>query len=109
MLYPSDTVVLFGNAAYLYNSERDVNEDIGSVHIGKVDPGDSISAGFGFGFSLNPRFSYSLGYSHAYVMETETQITCAQEGWPVADAHDPGHHQCDHTRDAVAVLKGVVE
>ena len=74
MLYPSDPVVLFANASYLYNMERDVNKDFGNAHVGNVDPGDSIGLGFGFGFSLNPRFSYSLGYSHAYVMETETEI-----------------------------------
>lgn len=74
MLYPSDPVVLFANASYLYNIERDVNKQIGNVHIGNVDPGDSIGLGFGFGFSLNPRFSYSLGYSHSYVLPTETQF-----------------------------------
>ena len=74
VLYPSDPVVLFANASYLYNIERDVDRTFGSVTIGNVDPGDSISGGFGFGFALNPRFSYSLGYSHSYVMETETEL-----------------------------------
>jgi hypothetical protein len=78
MLYPSDPVVLFANASYLYNISRDVNESYGTgantVTVGHVDPGDSIGLGFGFGFSLNPRFSYSLGYSHSYVMETETEL-----------------------------------
>jgi len=74
MLYPSDPVVLFANASYLYNAPRDINRTIGQVTIGEVDPGDSVGFGFGFGFSLNPRFSYSLGYSHSYVMETETEL-----------------------------------
>jgi hypothetical protein len=74
VLYPSDPVVLFANASYLYNIERDVDRTFGSVTVGNVDPGDSISGGFGFGFALNPRFSYSLGYSHAYVMETVTEL-----------------------------------
>jgi hypothetical protein len=74
VLYPTDPVVLFANASYLYNIERDVNRTFGSVTVGHVDPGDSISGGFGFGFALNPRFSYSLGYSHSYVMETETEL-----------------------------------
>lgn len=74
VLYPSDPVVLFGSLSYLYNIERDVNRPFGNVTVGRVDPGDSISGGFGFGFALNPRFSYSLGYSHAYVMETETEL-----------------------------------
>lgn len=78
MLYPSDPVVIFANASYLWNIERDINESYGAgpgaVTVGNVDPGDSIGAGFGFGFALNPRFSYSLGYSHSYVMETETEL-----------------------------------
>lgn len=74
MLYPSDPVVLYANASYLWNIERDVNRTVGQVTIGNVDPGDSIGLGFGFGFSVNPRFSYSLGYSHSYVMETETEL-----------------------------------
>lgn len=74
VLYPSDPVVLFANVGYLYNIERDVDRTFGSVTIGNVDPGDSISGGFGMGFALNPRFSYSLAYSHSYVMETETEL-----------------------------------
>lgn len=74
VLYPSDPVVLFANVGYLYNMPRDINRQIGTVTIGEVDPGDSISLGFGFGFAVNQRFSYSLGYSHAYVMETETEL-----------------------------------
>jgi hypothetical protein len=79
VLYPSDPVVLFANASYLYNIERDVDATFGSVTVGHVDPGDSISGGFGFGFALNPRFSFSLGYSHAYVMETETELNGTQQ------------------------------
>ncbi len=26
------------------------------------------------GFALNPRFSYSLGYSHNYIMPTDTEL-----------------------------------
>lgn len=78
VLYPSDPVVLFANASYLYNIPRDVNATYGTgsgtVEIGNVDPGDSIGVGFGFGFSLNPRFSYSLSYSHSYVMPTDTEL-----------------------------------
>lgn len=74
MLYPTDPVVLYANASYLWNIERDINKTVGQVTIGNVDPGDSIGFGFGFGFSVNPRFSYSLGYAHSYVMETETEL-----------------------------------
>lgn len=74
MLYPTDPVVLFANASYLYNIGKDIDQTVGTTTIGHVDPGDSIGAGFGFGFALNPRFSYSLGYSHAFIMETESEI-----------------------------------
>lgn len=74
VLYPSDPVVLFANVSYLYNIDRDIDKAFGTVTVGHVDPGDSISGGFGFGFALNPRFSYSLGYSHSYVMQTETEL-----------------------------------
>lgn len=74
VLYPSDPVVLFGNISYLYNVPRDIDRMVGTVNIGRVDPGDSIGIGFGMGFALNPRFSYSLGYSHSYITETETEL-----------------------------------
>jgi len=74
VLYPTDPVVLFGNLSYMYNIERDVDQTFGTVTVGSVDPGDSIGGGFGMGFALNPRFSYSLGYSHSYVLETETEL-----------------------------------
>lgn len=73
-LYATDPAVLFGNISYMYNMDRDIDKTFGTVTVGNVDPGDSISVGFGFGFSLNPRFSYSLGYSHSYVMPTETEL-----------------------------------
>ncbi|WP_325060229.1 hypothetical protein [Vitreimonas sp.] len=74
MMYPSDPAVLFANVSYMYNITEDVDRTFGTVHVGHVNPGDSVGFGFGFGFSLNPRFSYSLGYSHSYVMPTETEL-----------------------------------
>lgn len=65
-ILPSDPVVLYGSVGYLYNMKRDVGG-----RFGEIDPGDSISAGFGMGFSVNERTSFSLGYSHNYVFETE--------------------------------------
>lgn len=79
VMYPSDPAVLYGNIAYLYNMPRDIDRTFGTVTVGEVDPGDSISMGFGFGFALNPRFSYSLGYSHSYVMQTETELNGVQQ------------------------------
>lgn len=74
MAYPTDPAVLFANLSYMYNITESIDRTFGSVTVGHVDPGDSIGAGFGFGFSLNPRFSYSLAYSHSYVMPTETEL-----------------------------------
>ncbi|NYF34068.1 transporter [Sphingopyxis sp. JAI108] len=73
-LMPSDPAVIYGGAAYLYHIPRDVNELVGDVLIGRVDPGDAISANIGFGFALNPRFSFSLGYRHNYIFPTKTEI-----------------------------------
>ncbi|MFZ5705946.1 MAG: transporter [Pseudomonadota bacterium] len=73
-LMPSDPAVIYGGAAYLYHIPRDVNEVVGDVLIGRVDPGDAVSVNIGFGFALNPRFSFSLGYRHNYIFPTETEI-----------------------------------
>jgi len=74
MLYPSDPAVIFASLSYNHNIARDVNVTYGTVTVGEVDPGDSISMGFGFGFALNNRFSYSLGYSHSYVLPTTSEL-----------------------------------
>ncbi|MGE0595086.1 MAG: transporter [Hyphomonadaceae bacterium] len=74
MLYPTDPAVLFANVSYLHNFARDIDRNVGAVNVGEVSPGGSIGLSFGFGFALNPRFSYSLGYSHSYVMPTETEL-----------------------------------
>jgi hypothetical protein len=73
-LIPSDPVVLYGGAGYLYHIPAKVNKLVGGALIGKVDPGDAISANVGFGFALNSRFSFSLGYSHSYILPTKTEI-----------------------------------
>lgn len=73
-LLPSDPIVIYGGASYLYHMPADINRTVGDAPIGRVDPGDAISANVGFGFALNPRFSYSLGYRHAYLFKTKTEI-----------------------------------
>lgn len=75
--YPTDPAVLFANLSYMYNIGEDIDQSFGPVTVGHVDPGDSIGFGFGFGFAVNPRFSYSLGYTHSYVLESETELTDA--------------------------------
>lgn len=74
MLLPSDPVVIFGGVSYLWHLPRNIDKNIGGALIGRVDPGDAISANLGFGFALNPRFSYSLGYRHSYIFKTTTEI-----------------------------------
>ena len=73
-LLPSDPVVIYGGLSYFWHIARDIDREIGDVHIGRVDPGDSITANIGFGFALNPRFSYSLGYRHNYIFPTKSEI-----------------------------------
>jgi len=73
-LLPSDPVVIYGGAGYLWNIERSIDRQVGDAFIGDVDPGDAINASVGFGFALNPRFSFSLGYRHNYIFATKTQF-----------------------------------
>lgn len=63
-LYPTDPAVFFANLAYSYNLETNERN-------GKVDPGDALGASFGMGFALNETSSFSLGYSHKHVFNSE--------------------------------------
>jgi hypothetical protein len=75
-IYPIDPIVLFGAVGYQHSFGQDINRSFGSnlgmVRVGRVQPGDSISAALGFAFSLNPHFSYSLGYRENYFLPTST-------------------------------------
>jgi hypothetical protein len=73
-IYPSDPAVFFGNLSYSWNMEKDVDKVLNGVPIGTVDPGDSIGVSVGMGFSINPETSFSFGYKHNYIMETETEV-----------------------------------
>jgi hypothetical protein len=73
-LLPSDPVVLYGGASYLWQIPRDINKTVGTTTVGHVHPGGAINASVGFGFALNPRFSFSLGYKHSYLFPTITEI-----------------------------------
>lgn len=73
-LLPSDPAVIFGGLSYSYHIAKDVSRTIGGAFVGRVDPGDAISANLGFGFAINPRFSYSLGYRHHYIRSTRSEI-----------------------------------
>lgn len=63
-LYPTDPAVFFGNVSYTYNAETNTN-------VGKVNPGDTLGISFGMGFGVNERSSFSLGYSHKHVLDSE--------------------------------------
>jgi len=73
-LLPSDPVVIYGSLNYLYQFSKNINKDIGGALVQEVHPGGAVLANVGFGFALNPRFSFSLGYSHTYVRPTTTEI-----------------------------------
>jgi hypothetical protein len=83
MLYPTDPAIIFAGLTYLHNFGRNIDRTVGSgdaaVHIGIVDPGDSIGASLGFGLALNPRFSISLGYSHNYIFKTTSELGATKQ------------------------------
>ena len=73
-LLPSDPVVIFGGLSYFWHKPRNIDRQVGDVFIGRVNPGDAVTANIGFGFALNPRFSYSLGYRHNFILPTKSEI-----------------------------------
>jgi hypothetical protein len=73
-LYPSDPVVMFGGVSYFDQFTKVIDREVGGALVGKVNPGDSISANLGFGFAVNPRFSFSLGYKHTYIFGSKVQL-----------------------------------
>jgi hypothetical protein len=79
MLLPSDPAVIFASLGYLYHIPRDIDREVGGAFIGRVDPGDAVSGNLGFGFALNPRFSFSMGYRHSYIMPSTQEIGGSEE------------------------------
>jgi len=63
-LFPTDPAVFYGNISYSYNAET-------STNAGKFNPGDTIGLSFGLGFGINERSSFSLGYQHRHVFDSE--------------------------------------
>lgn len=74
VIHQTDPAVLFANVGYIWNMAKDVNALAGTARIGRVNPGDTISASMGVGFALNERFSMSLGYQHNYIFGTKSVI-----------------------------------
>jgi len=69
MMLPSDPAVLYGSLSYLFNLSDDKGENKG----GRIDPGDALGFSFGIGFSVNEKTSFSLGYDHNIIFETEVE------------------------------------
>lgn len=74
MIYPSDPAVVFASLGYLWNIGRTIDQQVGGVTIGKVDPGDAITTSVGFGFALNDVFSATFGYKHNFIERSTTEI-----------------------------------
>jgi hypothetical protein len=70
----SDPAVLFASVNYIYSIPKTINQNIGNVLVGRVEPGDSINTNLGFGFAINPEFSFSLGYEHSYIFPQWTML-----------------------------------
>jgi len=67
-LKPSDPAVFFGGAAYTHSFGRDVG-----FNYGYVRPGGILDLNVGMGLAINDRASFSVGYQHSVVDQTEQQ------------------------------------
>lgn len=74
ILYPNDPAVLFANFGYFFHLPDDVDKTFNGQTIGEVDPGDAFRMSFGFAYSINERSSFTLGYKHDFIDETETEV-----------------------------------
>jgi hypothetical protein len=74
VLYPNDPVVFFANVGYFIHLPDEVNKTFNDQTIGKVDPGDAFRMSFGMAYSLNERSSFTIGYKHDFIDETETEV-----------------------------------
>ena len=70
----SDPAVLYGSVNLIYQLPKDINQEIGGVHVGRVDPSASAGMTMGMGFAVNPDFSFSLGYEHNHVFPQYTEL-----------------------------------
>lgn len=70
VLFSSDPVVFFGSASYLFNLPGTKTLQTTGASI-DVDPGDAARFSFGMGFAINESASFSLGYEHSFVFESE--------------------------------------
>ncbi len=66
MSYPSDPAVFFASLSYLWNVEREIDDERG-----EIDPGDAVGISFGMGFAINEDASFVIGYGHNFLGKTE--------------------------------------
>lgn len=74
ILFANDPAVFFANFGYFVHLPDDVNETFNDQTIGKVDPGDAFRMSFGMAYSINERSSFTIGYKHDFIDETETEV-----------------------------------
>jgi hypothetical protein len=74
ILYPNDPAVFFANFGYFFHLPDDVDKTFNDQTIGEVDPGDAFRMSFGMAYSINERSSFTLGYKHDFIDETETEV-----------------------------------
>lgn len=78
VIAPSDPAVFYANVGYLWNAERDIDKTVANNRLVRsVDPGDAIRVGFGMGLALNEKVSFSVGYQHDWIMQTQTEFADA--------------------------------
>lgn len=77
-IVPTDPAVVYGNLSYAFDLSTDADETVntgsGMVHIGRVNPGDSIGLSLGMALALNEQTSFHFGYTHDYELPTRTEI-----------------------------------
>jgi TolA-binding protein len=74
-ILPSDPVVFFANARYIYNVAKDVTIQPTAITNpvatrANVQPGNGFGLSFGMGFGINDKSSFSLAYSQTYLDST---------------------------------------
>ncbi len=69
MVYPSDPAVVYWSLSYLWNIKREMGYENG----GTINPGDAVGVSFGIGFAVNERTSFSLGYDHSNIHDTQIE------------------------------------
>jgi hypothetical protein len=77
-LKPSDPAVFFGGVAYTKSFGRDVG-----FNYGYVKPGGILDLNIGMGLAINEKASFSVGYQHSVVSETD-QTDIPNGGYAIA-------------------------